>query len=72
MNLEIFAHEAVLAYLGPGGAVSAIGAIFAAIIGVLIALLGFVWYPIRRMMRKKREGAVAAENSAEAEGNADA
>ncbi len=42
-----------LAYLGPGGAVSAIGAVLAAVAGLLIAILGFLWYPIKRLLRKR-------------------
>ena len=43
------------AYLGPGGAVSSIGAVLAFIAGILVAILGFLWYPIRRLMRKVRK-----------------
>ena len=42
-----------LAYLGPGGAVSAIGAVLAAVAGILFAILGFLWYPIKRLLRKR-------------------
>ena len=45
----------MIAYLGPGGVVSAVGALLAVIAGVLVAILGFIWYPIRRVVRKLRE-----------------
>jgi uncharacterized iron-regulated membrane protein len=48
------------AYIGPGGGLSAIGALLALLAGLLIAFFGFVWYPIRRMRRKRRERAAAA------------
>jgi len=40
------------AYLGPGVGLSAIGAFLALIIGVIIAFFGFIWYPMKRLLRK--------------------
>jgi hypothetical protein len=45
----------VLAYVGPGSALSAVGAILALIAGILFAIFGFVWYPIKRIMRAFRK-----------------
>ncbi len=45
---------AALAYVGPGSGLSAIGSILALIIGLLVALLGFFWYPIKRLLGKKK------------------
>jgi|WetSurMetagenome_2_1015567.scaffolds.fasta_scaffold319546_2 hypothetical protein len=42
------------AYLGPGGAVSGIGALLALIGAVLLSIVGFVWYPIKRMLTGKQ------------------
>jgi hypothetical protein len=42
----------VLAYLGPGGAITSIGALLAVIAGIIAAIFGFLWYPIRRLIRK--------------------
>lgn len=47
-------NTAVLAYIGPGAGLSAIAAFFAALAGIIVALLGFVWYPIKRLLRKTR------------------
>lgn len=44
-----------LAYLGPGGALSAIGSLLALIGAVALAVLGFVWYPVKRWLRARRE-----------------
>ncbi len=46
-------HEAY-AYLGPGGAVSAVGTLIAILAAILIAIVGFVWFPLRRLMRRSR------------------
>lgn len=40
------------AYLGPGAGLSAIGAFLALIIGVILAFVGFIWYPVKRLLRK--------------------
>ncbi len=43
------------AYIGPGSGLSAIGAFLAAVVGLAVALFGFVWYPIKRLRRKFRK-----------------
>lgn len=40
------------AYLGPGAGLSALGAFFALILGLILAFVGFVWYPVKRFLRK--------------------
>ena len=45
----------VMAYLGPGAAVSSIGALLAAIAGIIVAIFGFLWYPIRRLIRRLKQ-----------------
>jgi hypothetical protein len=44
------------AYIGPGAGMTAIGTVVAFIGAILFAIVGFVWYPIKRligMMRQK-------------------
>ena len=45
----------MLSYIGPGGALSAIGSFLALLAATLLALLGFVWYPIKRMLRARKQ-----------------
>ena len=55
-----------LAYIGPGAGISAIGTFFAVIGAVVLLVVGFLWYPVKRMLRKKKEApaqASAADNS---------
>lgn len=48
----------ILAYAGPGAGLSAIGALLALLGGILIAIVGFVWYPMKRLLaRRKKEQA---------------
>ncbi len=43
-----------MAYIGPGAGISAIGAALALVAAVIFAIVGFVWYPVKRMMRKRK------------------
>jgi hypothetical protein len=47
------------AYLGPGAGLSAIGAFVALIIGVILAFVGFIWYPVKRLMRQRKAANVS-------------
>ncbi len=42
------------AYLGPGGVVSGIGAFIALIAAVVASIFGFVWFPLKRLLRGLR------------------
>jgi hypothetical protein len=44
----------VLAYIGPGTGLSAIGALLAIVAFIIVALFGFVWYPVKRLLRMIR------------------
>jgi len=61
--LAVYAIPATsYAYLGPGAGLSAIGSIIAIVFAVIVAIFGFVWYPLKRLMRKKKQqGAEEAE-----------
>ena len=46
------------AYIGPGAGISAIGTVVALLGAILLAIVGFIWYPIKRLLlkfRKKRD-----------------
>lgn len=42
------------AYIGPGAGVSAIGAALALLAAVFFAIVGFLWYPVKRLIRAFR------------------
>lgn len=42
------------AYIGPGAGLSAIGSLVALVAAVFIGILGFVWFPIKRLMRRMK------------------
>ena len=39
------------AYIGPGAGLSALGSLVALVGAVFLLLAGFVWYPVKRMLR---------------------
>lgn len=50
----LLAPTAALAYIGPGAGLSAIGALVAAIGAVVLLVVGFVWYPVKRLLRNRK------------------
>lgn len=43
----------VQAYVGPGVGLSAIGSVLAFIGAVFLLIVGFLWYPIKRLLKRK-------------------
>ena len=43
----------VYAYIGPGLGTGALGIIFGFFISVFLALFAVIWYPLKRLFRKK-------------------
>jgi hypothetical protein len=55
------------AYIGPGVGISAVGSFFALLGAIVFAIVGFIWYPIKRLLRavrRKRDTAKAETRSA--------
>ena len=66
--LVIFVQQPAMAYVGPGTGIAALGALLAIIVGVIAALFGFLWYPMKRMMKKRKQAASnASQDVAERE-----
>jgi len=53
------------AYVGPGAGVSALGALWGLIVGVVMALGIVLFWPIRIMLRKRKAAKEAAQETAE-------
>jgi len=45
----VLVPRAAEAYIGPGAGLAAIGTVIALVGAVLLAIAGFVWYPIKRL-----------------------
>lgn len=43
------------AYVGPGLGLGVIGAIFGTILAVFLAIVGVIWYPIKRLFKKRTQ-----------------
>jgi hypothetical protein len=41
------------AYIGPGAGLTAIGSFIALVFALLVAIVGFVWYPTKRILKKR-------------------
>jgi hypothetical protein len=49
------------AYIGPGAGVSVLGTVVAFVGAVVFAIVGFVWYPIKRLFAAIRRARRSAE-----------
>jgi hypothetical protein len=64
LALLFCAVTSAYAYVGPGSGVTVIGAALALIGGVILAIVGFVWYPIKRLLRlRQRTGSAAGSDA---------
>lgn len=45
---------AAQAYVGPGAGLTAIGTMVALFAALVLAVVGFVWYPVKRMLRARK------------------
>jgi hypothetical protein len=61
----LFAPTVALAYGGPGSVISGIGAFLAAVAALLASLLGFIWFPLKRLYRSMK-GKDSSREEAEA------
>lgn len=49
------APSVAFAYIGPGAGLGAIGSVMALIGAVFLGILGFIWYPIKKLIRLARK-----------------
>ncbi len=52
LGLAICLASPGFAYIGPGAGLSAIGTVVALVGAILLAIIGFVWYPVKRLHRR--------------------
>ena len=60
MVLGIVFPGPALAYIGPGAGLGVIAVTVALVLGVLLLVIGLVWYPLKRLLKRKK--AVVAES----------
>ena len=54
------------AYIGPGAGISAIGALIAFLAAIVFAIVGFVWYPVKRLRAALRSRSAGKDQTREA------
>ncbi len=52
VSVILLMAQVSFAYVGPGAGLSAIGSALALIGALLLGIVGFFWYPIKRLVRK--------------------
>jgi len=57
------------AYIGPGAGLSAIGSFLALVGAVFLAIVGFVWFPLKRTLFRKKAQRKAEASSVAAGAN---
>ena len=53
--IAICAASPALAYIGPGAGIGAIGTVVAVIGAILLMIVGFVWYPVKRLLKRRKQ-----------------
>lgn len=53
----LFTAEPTLAYIGPGAGLTVIGSLLAFLGLVFLAIVGFLWYPIKRLLIRRKQSA---------------
>ena len=53
--LLLAAPQSAGAYIGPGAGIAAIGTVIALIGSILLAIVAFLWYPIKRLLAKLKQ-----------------
>ena len=62
LALAVLPSAPAAAYIGPGAGLTAIGTVLAAVAAIFLAIVGFVWYPVKRVLKARRKArSVAAE-----------
>ena len=50
------------AYLGPGVGGGVIAAILGIVVAIFAALFGLIWFPVKRLLKKRKEKKVQQQN----------
>lgn len=61
-TVTLFGPDLARAYGGPGSVVSGIGALLAVLAAIGAAIFGFLWFPLKKLLKRMR-GAAGEEES---------
>lgn len=59
--------DPALAYIGPGAGLGGLAIVIALGLGVLLLLVGLVWYPLKRVLRSRSGDTASGSQADEAE-----
>jgi len=54
--LVVLFCDPAFAYVGPGAGLSALGTLFTLLTAIVLGIVGFIWYPVKRLLRRKGSG----------------
>ena len=57
----LVAPSEAFAYVGPGAGLSAFGALVGFVAAIFVGIFGFIWYPIKRLLRALKPSEEADE-----------
>lgn len=60
-GLFIFPAGPAAAYIGPGAGLGAFAVVLALGAGILLLIVGLVWFPMKRMLKKKKAAQTSNE-----------
>lgn len=62
LALEMLAlSDPALAYMGPGAGLTMIGSLVALVSAILAGIFGFIWYPLKRLLKRRRRDQNSAD-----------
>jgi hypothetical protein len=61
LTVTMLAISPAQAYVGPGLGLTAIGSLLALFAAIGLAIVGFVWYPLRRLMGRRKTAVPAGQ-----------
>ena len=61
--VAVVTSQPAWAYVGPGAGLTAIGSALAVLAAIFLGLVGFVWYPVRRLLRKMKSSSKKSPGS---------
>lgn len=71
LSIMLAVPETALAYVGPGAGLSIIGSVLAFFAAIIIGIFGFLWFPIRRLLRKRKQAAQQQADDSKTESRAE-
>ena len=61
LSLAVLTPNSALAYIGPGAGLGAIAVAIAVAFGFLLLMIGLVWYPLKRLLKRGTGGSKAKD-----------